>query len=284
MRTRNVIHILALAAVILAAAMRSGTAEAGSLVYVAGAGNEFGTLDLSTGAFNQIGTFSLSSGGQIYGMGFGSNGSLYGLDSSLPANLYQIDTTNANTSLVGAINQSAIDATSDASGVMYAISQDANAVFYTMNPATTGTTTHVVGSTGISSSGMMAVNATGTAIYTGAIDPRTGTTDLYSINPKTGAATLIGDTGFNIINGLFVNGTLYGFDDSTHVIVTINTTTGVATDVTSYTLPNGDSVLASALAPQGTVPEPSSVVMGLTALAAGGLLGLIRRRSAKRIA
>lgn len=238
MRKRNLLHLVALAAIGLAAAMNPGTADAGPVVYVAGSGNEFGTLDLLTGAYSNIGTLSLPVGDSIYGMGF-SGGSLYGLDSSVPnANLELINTTNANVTTVGGINQSAIDGTADASGVMYAMSQDpTNSIFYKLDPGTTGTTTTVVGSTGIASTGLMAVNASGTQIFTGTNDPMTGTTDLYSVNPTTGVATLVGDTGFYIINGLFVGGTLYGFDDNTNAIVTINTTTGMATQVATYSLP-----------------------------------------------
>jgi hypothetical protein len=281
MRKCNLLQFLALAAIAVWAAMNPGTADAGSVVYVAGSGNEFGTLNLTTGAFTDIGTLNLPTNDNIFGMGFGSDGKLYGLDATLPtANLYQINTSNANATLIGPTNpaESAIDGTADASGKMYALSQDTNAIFYTMTPATTGTTTTVVGPTGISSTGLMAVNASGTQIFTGAYDPMTGTTDLYSINPTTGVATLIGDTGFYIINGLFVNGTLYGFDDVTNAIVTINTTTGVATQVATYSLPSGDAIFASALLTTTSIPEPSSVVLGLIAVAAGGSLGLLRRR------
>jgi hypothetical protein len=274
---------LALAAIAVWAAMNPGAANAGSVVYVAGSGNEFGTLNLTTGAFTDIGTLNLPTNDNIFGMGFGSNGALYGLDATLPtANLYQINITNADATLIGPTNppESAIDASADASGKLYALSQDTNAIFYSMTPATTGTTTTVVGPTGISSTGLMAVNASGTQIFTGAYDPTTGTYDLYSINPTTGVATLIGDTGFYIINGLFVNGTLYGFDDVTNAIVTINTTTGIATQVATYNLPGGDNVFASALLTTTSVPEPSSVVLGLIGVAAVGSTGLLRRRSA----
>jgi PEP-CTERM motif len=292
MRKRNPLHFVALAAIALAAAMNPGTADAGS-VYVAGSGNEFGTLDLSTGNFSYIGTLALPSNDNIYGMGFGADHNLYGLDSQTGtggAHLWQIDTATAGVTDLSpsGIGQTAIDATADASGKMYALTQDANAVFYTLSPPST--TVNVVGATGIGSTGLMAVNASGTQIFTGSYDPVTGTTDLYSVNPTTGAATLIGDTGFYIINGLFVNGTLYGFDDNTEAIVTINTTTGVATQVATYNTggnpglgtPNnpgaGDVIFASAV-PQ-SIPEPSSIVMGLIALAAGGSLGLLRRRPA----
>jgi hypothetical protein len=77
---------------------------------------------------------------------------------------------------------SAIDATSDAFGKLYAVSQDPNAVFYTLKPPST--TANVVGNTGITSGGLAAVNAAGTQIFT------VGATalNLYSINPRSGVA------------------------------------------------------------------------------------------------
>lgn len=135
------------------------------------------------------------------------------------------------------------------------MSQDFNSVFYTMTPATTGLTTTVVGSTGIDSSGLMAVNANGSQIFTTQMDSNGTTTDLVKINPTTGAGTVIGNTGYDIINGLFVGNTLYGFDLS-GAIVQINTATGAATQTATYTLPNGDAIYASALVTTASVPEP----------------------------
>jgi hypothetical protein len=227
---------------------------------------------LTTGDFTQIGTLNVPGGVHIFGMGFGADGKLYGLDSSLPnANLERIDVGNAGVTTVGAIDQSALDASADAAGKLYALSQGSDATFYTLNPPSTATS--VVGPTGIASTGLMAVNAGGTQVFTTAFDPSTGTADLYRINPTTGAATLIGDTGFSITTGLFVAGTLYGFDQF-GAIVTIGTSTGAGTRVATYSLPNGDSILASATA----IPEPSSVILGLIAVAAGGSFGLLRRR------
>ncbi len=63
-----------------------------------------------------------------------------------------------------------------------------------------------------------------------------------------------------VYTGLFVNGTLYGFDSTSDVIITINTSTGAGTQIASYSLPNGMRSTPSALlvTTQG-VPEPSSL-------------------------
>jgi hypothetical protein len=294
MKKRKVLHLVALAAMALAAAMGPGTAEAGAVVYVAGSGNEFGTLDLTTGNYTNIGTLALPGGAandNMFGMGFGADGKLYGLDSQTnpDAHLWLINPATAGVTDLGGVGQTAIDATADASGKMYALSQDlATSDLYTLNPPSTTTTP--VGPTGFIGTGLVAVTADGSHIYAGATDPVTGTTDLYSVNPATGVGTLIGDTGFFIINGLFVNGVLYGFDDHTNAIVTINLTTGAGTQVATYNTggnpglgpPNdptaGDVIFASATMSIASIPEPSSVVLGAIALVAGGSLGLLRRR------
>jgi hypothetical protein len=216
-------------------------------------------------------------------MGFGADGKLYGLDSQVPgAHLWQINTSTAATTDLGSIGVSSIDATAT-NGVLYGLNQDQNnSIFFTLSPPST--TPNIVGPTGIVGTGLVADTGSGAGamIFAGATDSTTGTTDLYSINPTTGVATLVGDTGFYVINGLFVNGTLYGFDDNTNAIVTINTATGVGTKVGAYdigsTVGVPDAIFASAPVSTSAVPEPSSVVLSLIALAAGGSARLLRRR------
>jgi PEP-CTERM motif len=274
-----------LPALFLAAMLASPLARAGTLIYVAGSGNEFGTLNLSTGAFTQIDTLSLPSGDYMNGMGFGPDGKLYGVDSNtIGTSLYQIDTGSGALSNLGPLLApngaplTAIDATADAAGKMYALSQGSNALFYTLNPPSL--TTKVIGSTGLLSAGLMAVNAPGTRVFT-SVNPGNGNSfDLYSVNPTTAASTLLGSIGYDVINGLFVNGTLYGFDKSGDII-TINTKTGLGTKVARYSLPGGDWILASGV-PAGqigpVVPEPSSLVLSLLGAGTMGAFVLVRRR------
>jgi hypothetical protein len=84
----------------------------------------------------------------------------------------------------------------------------------------------------------------------------------------------IGDTGFGgVMNGLFFQGTLYGFDQD-GAIITINTTTGAGTQVGTYILPNGDIILASGVVT--AVPEPASLT--LFGISAVGMLGYACRK------
>ena len=195
---------------------------------------------------------------------------LYGVDSEPNANLWQINPGNGSLTEIGAIGYSALDATSDSSGKLYVLSQDINAIYFTLNPPSP--TPSVVGSIGMSSGGLMAVSFNGQQLFT----TTQSTYDLVSINPMTGATSVIGPTGFMIDNGLFVNGTLYAFDTSVDAIVTINTSTGAGTQIATYSLPNGDVIYASA-----TTPEPSSLALGLigTILVGTGVVWRKRRAS-----
>jgi hypothetical protein len=258
MTKRNWIRVSTLAMVVaLWSAVAPPPARADLSVYVTGIGNEFGTLDLATGAFSQIATLKLPAGDLMYGMGFGADGKLYGVDSQRDANLWQINPSNGALTDLGAIGRSAFDATSDASGKLYVISQNANPIYYTMNPPSPSPT--VVGRTGITSEGLMAVNADGTELFTTTQNTTSSTYDLVSLNPMTGMSTILGDTGFRVDAGLFVGSTLYGFDATSDAIVLLNTTTGAGTQVGTYSLPNGDPIFSAA----ALLPEPSSLVLGL---------------------
>lgn len=250
------------------------TATADQSVYVTGSGNEFGTLDLTTGAFTSIATLALPAGDAMFGMGF-ANGILYGVDSGPNANLWQINTSNGDLTSVGTVGYSASGASSDANGNLYVISQDVGAYYYTLSlPSTTPTS---VFSTGISNAGgLMAVTPDGSQLFATALNANGNPAyDLLSINPTTGAVSTVGNLGgtFTPDTGLFVGGTLYGFDTTSDAIVTINTSTGLGTQVATYSLPNGDTIYSVAY-----LPEPSGLVLSLIATVVAGSFGVIRHR------
>jgi hypothetical protein len=271
MRKRNLIRVSSLAVVVaLWSAFAPTPARADLSVYVTGSGNEFGTLDLATGSFSLIATLNLPAGDNIYGMGYGANGMLYGVDSQPNANLWQINPSNGGLIDLSAIGSSAAGASSDASGNLYVISQDVDAFYYTMNPPSTVTSTPLT--TGITTAGgLMAFNTETSQLFA---TNNTGTTwDLDSINTSTGVATLVGNTDYTPDAGIFVGGTLYGFDTTSNAIVTLDTSNGTGSYVATYSLPNGDLILSAAL-----VPEPSSLVLGLIGAVLAGSFGLIRHQ------
>jgi hypothetical protein len=276
MTKRNLIRSSALAVFLaLWSAVAPPPATADQSVYVTGSGNEFGALDLTTGAFTSIATLALPGGDAIFGMGF-ANGILYGVDSQPNANLWQINTNTGGLTDLGAIGQSAIGATSDAGGKLFVLSQDVNAIYYTMNPPSTSP--NVVATTTINTAGgLVAVTADGSQLFATVLNTSGLLAyDLLSINPTTGAVSTVGNLGgtFTPDAGLFVGGTLYGFDTTSDAIVTINTSTGLGTQVATYSLPNGDAVFAAAY----MVPEPSGLVLSLIATVVAGSFGVIRHR------
>jgi hypothetical protein len=283
MRRHNRFCLGLLAAIALSIALGPCAAEAGTTVYVAGSGGEFGTIDLTTGAYTPIGTGTftgLPSGDTMYAMGLGAGGYLFGVDQEADAHLYRINVNTGAVTDLGAIGMSAEGGGADAGGKLFLLDQSTNNIFYTMNPPST--TTNAVGRTGILGNGLVAPNAAGTQVFASAYINATTPDELASINPATGMATDLGSTGFSgVYDGLFVNGTLYGFTLN-GAIITLDTSTGAGTKVATYSLPNGDYIDASAVMIQG-VPEPSSLVLGLlgTVLAGSGLMRHRRRASAR---
>ena len=90
MKWTRLTHFMLAALPILGFTGRSACAG-GLVMFVAGSGNEFGTLDLSNPAninYRPIGTTST----EFFGMGFTSNGNLYGLGvGNFASDLFQID-------------------------------------------------------------------------------------------------------------------------------------------------------------------------------------------------
>lgn len=113
--------------------------------------------------------------------------------------------------------------------------------------------------------------------------------EMFRLDPGTGNIVDIGNSGPEAANGLysgaFIGSTLYGLvpiHDSNFVgnqvgIDTVNTTTGLATQVALAQTPNGDDLWVLGAAYQ-SVPEPSGwYLMGIGMLGVGGTM---RKRAA----
>jgi hypothetical protein len=278
-------------------------ASAGTLLYVVNGppsgSAQFGTIDLGTGAFNQIGP-SAPEGSQ--GLVQGPNGSLLTLDFS--GNLDSINPVTGVTSLVGPTGLAdcaappispcgphASNSLASAGGGIYVTDLSNN--LYRVNPATGAAT--LVGPTGIPAvpftpltvnpdgsfdafdEGLFGANGKLYATFDAiTVDPTTFTTasvviapDLYQIDPTTGATTLVGPTDLNLGAVADVNGTLYGFNEGTGQVVSLDLSNGHTTFVTNFDPAAGLVTGAAA------TPEPASFALaafGITALA------LFRRR------
>lgn len=129
---------------------------------------------------------------------------------------------------------------------------------YTIDPATAVAT--LVGATGYAIDAL-AWDVGGT-LY-GATSPDDGTdpSSLITVDPDSGAATLIGalggDAPFSVSDMAVSGGVLYGWDEDSGGLLTINTTTGVATLVQGLASDYGGGIyfVSSSEAGSGTLLE-----------------------------
>jgi hypothetical protein len=273
-----------LAAVLGAAAFTTGLAQAGELAYVTNFSGQFGDINLSTGVFTPIGPGTSNS---LDGLGGTAGGPFYGVD-SVTGHLIRVAPNGSSTdvgdtgtgpqagpggvSINGSLTTGAEYAVNFSNHLLSIDPSNGSTADLGLIAALPPSDQQYIGNLVTSFSG----NATDLfftmEIFSG---PNQLAPTLYDINPHTLAATsqpLIGVD--NVIGSGWIGGQLYGFTGD-GAIVTIDTATGVATQVATYdagTIPNGPP-LTGVFGAQAT-PEPAT---GMLLLAAGGLLW--RRRS-----
>ncbi|MBV8895754.1 MAG: hypothetical protein JO051_04520, partial [Acidobacteriaceae bacterium] len=243
----------------------TGFALADSSVYVISAGmtgdGVFGTVNLATGAYTPIGPTEPYG---YFGMATGPNGALYSLN--YVGQLDRIDPGTGAYKRVGAtglqpclVPSPACGPTSvfglgSIGGKLFA-TDFANSV-YSVNPAT-GAATLLAKNSGLPAAPFIpgiqnpdgtfdladqAIWAAGGKLYatydafvydfgTSSVVKVSVAPELYSIDPTTGLATVIGPTDLGIGGATDVNGISYAFNDPTAQIETINLLTGKATPV-----------------------------------------------------
>jgi hypothetical protein len=251
---------------ILCAALASAAPLHASYVYLADSANEFGTLNLTTGVFTLIAVQS----DPVSGMGFAPGGIMYGIGSAFgtddPAQVYEIDPLNAAMTVLGSVLPSDYGATVGADGLIYALSGDDFAIFYTVDPA--GLSVHTINANlGFGINGWTAFD--GGQLYT------TSGTTLERIDPTSGVITPVGDSGVGIEAGSVVDGILYGIaTDNSNVssLYSLDPTTGAATLLLTITGMNSGAYVTAIAAP---VPEPSAFWLAAVCL----LLPVFRRRA-----
>ncbi len=223
----------------LATIVTTTTFAADDFAYMGTVAGEFGTIDLNTGVY----TITGNSGQTLAGMGI-ANGTLYASSYHVQGRLYTVNLANGAVTLVGNTLSMVYDDFGSTPSGLYAVGTDA--ALYSINP-TTGHET-LIGPTGLSLGSWRSLSTNSNTLYF-ANGP-----NLYSLNPNTGAPTLIGNMGGQQVGAMVEeNGKLYGGADSpSNNVVTLNTTTGLATTISALT---GSSSPFYAIAPY---PLPSA--------------------------
>ncbi len=263
----------------------------------------FGTVDLTTGGYKPIGPTEPDG---YFGMATGPNGALYSLNYG--GQLEQINPVTGAFTRIGATGLQPCLVPSPACGPTSVFSLGslngklfatdfANSI-YTVNPST-GAATLLAKNSGIPSSPFVigSQNLDGTfnladeAIWSASgklyatydafvynfqdssvvkisVAPK-----LYSIDPATGLAMVIGTTDLGIGAATDVHGTSYAFADLTAQIETINLSTGGATPIGNF-----DPAAEVLQGASPVAPEPASV--GLAGLGFAAIFFLARPRRA----
>ena len=238
----------------------------------------FGQVDVATGAFKLIGDLS-TPGYTIFGMGYGADGNLYGVGYSFVGSnphgeLFGINPTTAGATDLGPLAFDPAGASSNSSGTLYALDAGSPSLLRSISPPSNSS--NIIGSTTFTSDGLVAIDAKGNLFASGNADG-----SFFKVNTTDASSTLIGNTGLgpDLYAGAFVGSTLYGFsaNATNSTIVTINTSNADVTIGANVGMPTNYLVVAAI----SSVPEPSSVVLGLIAgisvLACGLPRGRIRQ-------
>jgi len=233
----------------------------------------FGTLDLNTGVFTAINSLEP---GQLQLASF--DGSLYAIETR-GNSLYQVNTTTGDLTTIGSLgsyNAGQIGATT---GELYA--ELLNNSLDSVNPSTAATTL-IASDFEPSSGNWYALSNNGSTLYL-SVD-----STLYSV-AANGVITAIGTNygtpvagqGTALIGALLVDGgVLYGGQEEGY-IDTINTTTGVATNLSTLQgTYAGEAIygLAPDTVTTTATPEPRSLMLLVLALAS---MACFRRRLAR---
>jgi hypothetical protein len=282
----------------------TGAAFADS-VYVISAGitgnGVFGTVDLTTGAYNPMGPTEPDG---YFGMAAGPNSALYSLN--YLGQLDRIDPASGAFSRIGATGLQPCLVPSPACGPTSVFSlggidgklfaTDFSNSVYSVNSAS-GAATLLAKNSGLPPAPFVpgSQNPDGTfnladqaiwsaggklfATYdafvenfeTSTVEAISVAPKLYSIDPATGLATVIGATDLGIGAATEVNGVTYSFNDLTTQIATIDLSTGGTTGVGNF-----DPAAEVLQGASPVAPEPASV--GLAALGFAALLFFARRR------
>ncbi len=242
----------------------------------AGSNGDLYSINPTTGATTEIGAMGVT----MYDIAE-YEGKIYGINGT--SDLYSINPTTGVATEIGATGETFTALTFSPSGVLYATGLTTTKV-YTVN-LSTGAATAIPGETNTT-----AYNAAGDLeLINGVLymtvggDGTNAPSTLVTVNLTTGVMTTIGaikegNTAVDDVFGLaYQNGVLYGFTSpsGTGEVISINTSTGAATDVASYG-GTGRGAFTFYGATDDAVPEPGT--FGALALGLAGLVGFADKR------
>ncbi|MCO6458330.1 MAG: Ig-like domain-containing protein [Pirellulaceae bacterium] len=187
-------------------------------------------------------TFPTQSGVLMSGLAYDSStSSLFGFDAF--NGLYRINTTTGGFTPIGS-SSAGINGLAVQRGTFDLFGITGGGALYRVNK-TTGATTFV-GSSGAAVSTVhgLAFSPGGTLYASDTVG--TGTSNLLTINPATGARSMAATINRDFVVGLDFSsaGVLYGSDNGTDTVITINTSTGAATTVGPFGNSKGHNTIA----------------------------------------
>lgn len=250
----------------LLALLACGLRVAGApLAYVVDASDQFGIIDAGTGVFSFIG----NTGVDLNDLTRSPSGALYTTEATFESTLRTLDPATGLTAIVGLPGHPLGTIAFSSDGRLFG--EDGSALF-SLNPVTAQAS--LVGPYGLSAPFISAslIFDSQNQLFVAGISDIFSTALLYRVDTASGQATLVGDTGFQILTLLAVPNQLYGFTTSGE-IVTINESTGLAT-LRRFQDPTLDLVFGAV--PINDIPEPGTFI-----LVSGGITVAIAARKVR---
>ena len=224
-------------------------------------GAQTGTLGTITtsGVFTPIGT----TGSELFGLAFSPTGVLYGAGQDTPGGtitLYTVNPATAALTVVGStglngglLSEEAAGLAFGPNGTLFLADTNPNGTssnLYTVNTGTGAVTQ--LGPIGNMSQGTIGFDGSGN-LYE--INNETTPNHLDLLDTTSGMSMSDKNTAFSDVFGLaFSNGQLFGFANSGNRVITLNTATGIGTQVATFN--TGGTGIIIAATPFVAVPDP----------------------------
>jgi hypothetical protein len=257
---------IAIATMLFTLGAAAGVAHAGPLLWISDSEGQLGTVDTANGAVQVIGSI----GTTMVDLAFDPSGHLYGTSGP---DLFSIDTATALPTYIGNLGTMVTSLVFGADGTLYG----ADTSLYTINPTTGFASTLGNGGTSYASAGDLAF--IGNALYLSSTSFPQDV--LVQLDTATGAGTLIGQLGTANMYGLASNDrlTLYGVAGTE--VFTIDPSSGASTLLGSYGEQGLGTAYGTAFLYESApaIPEPSGYILAIAGLGLLGMTSGRRART-----